>query len=866
MAFKYYMLFQHQSVPEETSSDEPSWLVGAAPGPYINERSRSMFMHLGRHVAFLGLDCRTERMRDEVISMETLDLVLERCRRDIVEGETKHLLVLLGIPIAYPRMVWLENILTSRALDPVKALGRLGFIKSGFLNKFDGGVELLDDLDDHWTASHHKKERRDLIQDLQDLAAEKSVRITILGGDVHLAAVGQFYSTPALKIPKDKDHRYMLNVISSAIVNTPPPEMLADVLNKRNKIHRLDEYTDEDMISMFNHDVNMRKRNNKRLLPRRNWCSIVEYQPGSTPPPSPPPPDTSPLPSSEAGGCEPEKPRRSLSFSRSNANPRSLLRRLSSRGAPPSSYRDEMNYTAGPGGRQRPASAGNLPETQDGYFAPQSASSAPQRASFDLQSRTQPKNVYAFDAPPNRRGSMDQSARPIHPGTFQRRPTSHSEKAARKRYSAGTELDMDGNARDDYINLEGGLDITFNCEVSQKDPAGITTPYRLLVPALFYDGSSDREKLDYRGEGLDGREWEGPGVARKPTLLNRLGIGGRRGPSRKLAAGQGSGNWGQGSETESLSGSEGYDDQSRFEKGDRGFMSKIMKKQRGGAGPRDWEEHGQAKGMLMSGEAGGREIDSTPSPPSGGGAHFEEMLNLDEGQEGEHSKQPNSAPDQGQSFGAAHGHENEPHQPPLQEQPFHNSISSKAAERLGLGSHSQQYQPPMQSQDQAYLQRHASAPLSRNLPKQQRILGLGQSPGQITPQDHPNLGQSQVQNRYGDAAQRQSSAPWQKSGPGPQSQPDHSVYLPGQHQELMQNQRRAFNQNQNQVHWQEDHDQQHFNDPNANGADDGYGGYSGVEAYREKPRRSWSLFGGRRRNSLGGGGNRRQWIGGDIPG
>ena len=61
IAFKYYMLFQHQSVPAESSEDEPSWLLGAAPGPYINERSRSIFMSLGKHVAFLGLDCRTER-------------------------------------------------------------------------------------------------------------------------------------------------------------------------------------------------------------------------------------------------------------------------------------------------------------------------------------------------------------------------------------------------------------------------------------------------------------------------------------------------------------------------------------------------------------------------------------------------------------------------------------------------------------------------------------------------------------------------------------------------------------------------------------------------------------------------------------
>lgn len=62
VAFKYYMLFQQQSVPDESSADEPSWLLGAAPGPYINELSRSIFLSLGKHVALLALDCRTERM------------------------------------------------------------------------------------------------------------------------------------------------------------------------------------------------------------------------------------------------------------------------------------------------------------------------------------------------------------------------------------------------------------------------------------------------------------------------------------------------------------------------------------------------------------------------------------------------------------------------------------------------------------------------------------------------------------------------------------------------------------------------------------------------------------------------------------
>lgn len=62
VAFKYYMLFQHQSIPDEGPADEPSWVLGAAPGPYIGQFSRSIFLSLGKHVAFLGLDCRTERM------------------------------------------------------------------------------------------------------------------------------------------------------------------------------------------------------------------------------------------------------------------------------------------------------------------------------------------------------------------------------------------------------------------------------------------------------------------------------------------------------------------------------------------------------------------------------------------------------------------------------------------------------------------------------------------------------------------------------------------------------------------------------------------------------------------------------------
>lgn len=109
VAYKYYMLFQHQSSIDELEANESSWIIGTQPGPYMNELSRSVFTQLGSPIAFLGLDCRTERMNDEIVSADTYHKVFDRLEKDIVKGVTKHLIVMVGVPMAYPRMVWLEN-------------------------------------------------------------------------------------------------------------------------------------------------------------------------------------------------------------------------------------------------------------------------------------------------------------------------------------------------------------------------------------------------------------------------------------------------------------------------------------------------------------------------------------------------------------------------------------------------------------------------------------------------------------------------------------------------------------------------------------------------------------------------------------
>lgn len=154
----------------------------------------------------------------------------------------------------------------------------------GVFNHFDGSVDLLDDLDDHYTARTHKKERNALVHRLQGICAEFSVRLTILGGDVHLAALGRFYSNPNLHIPVEKDHRYIVNVISSAIVNKPPPAAIANLLASRNKIHHLDADTDETLMSLFDKDPgnsSKTRSSNHVTMPSRNYAMLTENSPNN---------------------------------------------------------------------------------------------------------------------------------------------------------------------------------------------------------------------------------------------------------------------------------------------------------------------------------------------------------------------------------------------------------------------------------------------------------------------------------------------------------------------------------------------------------------------------------------------------------
>lgn len=295
LAFKYYMIFQHHQLPDEVVSYDQAWIKGKDTNNYMESTSRSIYSKLGKGIGLVGIDCRTERSLDTIVQSETYKSIFTRMKHELSNSpDIKHFLIMLGVPILYPRLVWLEKILTSPLLSPLKKLAAKGILAQGLVNEFDGGIEVLDDLNDHWCSKHHKAERNQLMKQFSDFGAESSVRITILSGDVHLCCIGRlkskYYHHPTfhrihhqdaetsnkniLEYP-EYDPRLIFNVVSSAIVNAPPPDAMANLLDRRSKGHRFNKNCDEDMVPIFNVDPNGNPRQNVQFLNRRNWCDLI---------------------------------------------------------------------------------------------------------------------------------------------------------------------------------------------------------------------------------------------------------------------------------------------------------------------------------------------------------------------------------------------------------------------------------------------------------------------------------------------------------------------------------------------------------------------------------------------------------------
>lgn len=302
IARHFYMLFQHHTTMERAVSYEANEYIGSSRAGF------TILTPLGPSVELLAIDCRAERTRNQIVSEATWEEIFSILQQ--LPSSTKHLVVVTGVPIVYPRFETADNmmsqfgdikqhvnksfnsivdgvsvgvkaVLGSSAADGLKSgyknlklqMGKSGLMK-GLLNQF-GEPELSDDLIDHWTNELHEAERHQAILRFQQIAAMKGIRITFIAGDVHCGGAGRFFGT------KPDDFRTMYQIVSSAIGNIPPPVAVLKMLHKNAKVIHFDHETKEEMLDLFKRDVNGHAAPaGKKLINRRNYCLVDPAEDG----------------------------------------------------------------------------------------------------------------------------------------------------------------------------------------------------------------------------------------------------------------------------------------------------------------------------------------------------------------------------------------------------------------------------------------------------------------------------------------------------------------------------------------------------------------------------------------------------------
>lgn len=108
--------------------------------------------------------------------------------------------------------------------------------------------------------------------------------MTFLSGAVNVCGAGLVHDPS-----QPTDHKTMYQLIASPVVNTPPPSYVVKLLHSNSKPlyvpangHRSSSTptdTKEDMMEIFQTDVNGQPREHKKLMARRNYVAIVAYDP-----------------------------------------------------------------------------------------------------------------------------------------------------------------------------------------------------------------------------------------------------------------------------------------------------------------------------------------------------------------------------------------------------------------------------------------------------------------------------------------------------------------------------------------------------------------------------------------------------------
>ncbi|CAF1180334.1 unnamed protein product [Rotaria sp. Silwood1] len=263
MAQKMRLLFQHHTTPRKARQHR---LFGF--------RGHNFLVRCGPNLVFLGTDGRSERDEKTVTHENTWNMIFNKLDNEL--HNVQHLIVLLAVPFIFARFKMAESLLETWKRLTMKCQN---IPLSEQTNSVFGLPELYDDLLDEWTHEAHLEERSRVLVRLQALAEKKQTRITFFSGDVHCCGVGRFRTrdnTP----PPVNDSKLMYQIISSAIVNRPPPRIVIRAAHFFGTKWYPIANTEESLIEFFDQAPEYgAKLFLRRLLPNRNWVYFEQCEP-----------------------------------------------------------------------------------------------------------------------------------------------------------------------------------------------------------------------------------------------------------------------------------------------------------------------------------------------------------------------------------------------------------------------------------------------------------------------------------------------------------------------------------------------------------------------------------------------------------
>ncbi|KAJ6079912.1 hypothetical protein N7467_009665 [Penicillium canescens] len=314
IGIEMYLLFQHHTtldILRNVNNDMDLFTITGTGWHFVK--------YLGPGVVVVGPDCRSERNPHQVMAGPTYQGLFPKIA--MLPSSVQHCLWMVSVPLIYPRLETAEHIAQTVAtgkravtgaynvlgkvtssvagvvgakdfvgsgFDSVKrAVGKSGLM-GGILSPF-GEFDLMDELRDQWTHESKDLERTYLIRTLQGIAHQKALRMTFLSGAVNVCGAGLVHDPS-----QPSDHKTMYQLIASPVVNTPPPSYIIKLLHSHSKPlyvpangHRSSAQpsdTKEDMMEIFQTDVNGQAREYRKLMARRNYVAIVAYDPESVNP------------------------------------------------------------------------------------------------------------------------------------------------------------------------------------------------------------------------------------------------------------------------------------------------------------------------------------------------------------------------------------------------------------------------------------------------------------------------------------------------------------------------------------------------------------------------------------------------------